>query len=50
MRGWLSQIVVGIIVTVVGTVIAQAIVDGGRGRHLIGGSHFFPFYSGRGAR
>ncbi|HET6926115.1 MAG TPA: hypothetical protein VFI48_04605 [Hyphomicrobiaceae bacterium] len=48
MRGWVSQIVIGIIVTVVGTVIAQAIVDGGRGR--IGGSHFFPLYSGRGSR
>ena len=29
MVGWLSQIVIGIIVTVVGTVIAQAIVDEG---------------------
>jgi hypothetical protein len=39
MRGWMSQIVIGIIVTVVGTVIANAIV-GGSGRHVFGGSHF----------
>jgi hypothetical protein len=36
----MSQIVIGIIVTVVGTVIAQAIVDGRGGRHFIAGSHF----------
>ena len=40
MRGWTSQIVIGIIVTVVGTVIANAIVGGGSGRHIVGGSHF----------
>jgi hypothetical protein len=39
MRGWMSQIVIGIIVTVVGTVIANAII-GGKGRHVFGGSHF----------
>ena len=39
MSGWMSQIVIGIIVTVVGTVIANAIV-GGNGRHVFGGSHF----------
>jgi hypothetical protein len=52
MRGWMSQIVIGIIVTVVGTVIAHAIVEGGRGRRFIGGSHFPGLYSGleRGAR
>jgi hypothetical protein len=38
MRNWTSQIVIGIIVTVVGTVIANAIV-GGSGRHVFG-SHF----------
>ena len=38
MRGWMSQIVIGIIVTVIGTVIANAIV-GGKGRHVFGG-HF----------
>jgi hypothetical protein len=40
MRGWTSQIVIGIIVTVVGTVIANVIVGGSGGRHIIGGSHF----------
>lgn len=35
MRGFFSQIVIGIIVTVVGTVIANALVGSGRG-----GSHF----------
>jgi hypothetical protein len=40
MRGWMSQIVIGIIVTVVGTVIAHAIVEGGGGRRFIGGGHF----------
>jgi hypothetical protein len=34
MRGWTSQIVIG-----VGTVIANAII-GGSGRHIFGGSHF----------
>ena len=40
MKGWMSQIVIGIIVTVVGTVIANAIVRGGGGKHFFGGSHF----------
>jgi hypothetical protein len=40
MRGWMSQIVIGIIVTVLGTVIANAIVGGGGGRHFVGGGHF----------
>ena len=40
MRGWTAQIVIGIIVTVVGTVIANAIIGGGSGRHFFGGSHF----------
>ena len=39
MRDWTSQIVIGIIVTVVGTVIANVIV-GGSSRHVFGGSHF----------
>jgi hypothetical protein len=39
MRGWMSQIVIGIVVTVVGTVIANAVI-GGKGRHVFGGSHF----------
>ena len=52
MRGWMSQIVIGIIVTVVGTVIADAIVSARGGRHFITGSHFSGLYSGpgRGAR
>jgi hypothetical protein len=32
MRSWMSQIVIGIIVTVVGTVVADAILQGGKGR------------------
>ena len=40
MRNWTSQIVIGIIVTVVGTVIANAIIGGPGSRHFVGGSHF----------
>jgi len=48
MRAWTSQIVIGIIVTVVGTVIANAIIGGSGGRHIFGGSHFSgPLRSGR---
>jgi len=48
MRNWTSQIVIGIIVTVVGTVIANAIIGGKGGRSFIGGSHFSgPVRSGR---
>ena len=32
MKSWMSQIVIGIIVTVVGTVIADAVLQGGKGR------------------
>lgn len=39
MQGWFSQIVIGIIVTVVGTVIANEVV-GGHGRHMLPGIHF----------
>ena len=45
MRNWTSQIIIGIIVTVVGTVIANAIIGGGRGFH--GGHYSGPFRSGR---
>ena len=46
MRGFLSQIIIGVIVTVVGTVIADSIVRGGHGRGF--GAHFSgPFKSGR---
>jgi hypothetical protein len=41
MKGWMSQIVIGVIVTVVGTVIADAILQGGKGRkRFFGESHF----------
>jgi hypothetical protein len=40
MRGWFSQIVIGVIVTVIGTVIADAIIKGKGGRGLFGGSHY----------
>ena len=39
MKDWLPQIVIGIIVTVVGTVIANEIV-GSHGRHAVLGIHF----------
>lgn len=45
MRNWMSQIVIGIIVTVVGTVIANALIGPGQ-RHVFGGGH----YSMRGNR
>jgi hypothetical protein len=40
MRNWMSQIVIGIIVTVVGTVIANAVVRGISGKSAFGGSHY----------
>ena len=41
MRDWSSQIVIGIIVTVVGTVIANAVIKGFGGRnHVFGGGHY----------
>lgn len=39
MRGVFSQIVIGVIVTVIGTVIANAVVGNGRS-HFMPGSHF----------
>ena len=44
MQNWMSQIVIGVIVTVIGTVIAHAIISGKGGRYFFGGSH----YSGSG--
>jgi hypothetical protein len=38
MRDWASQIAIGVIVTVIGTVVANMIVGGG-GRHFSGGGH-----------
>ena len=40
-ESWMSQIVIGIIVTVVGTVIADAILQGGKGRkRFFSDSHY----------
>jgi hypothetical protein len=47
MRNWTSQIVIGIIVTVVGTVIANAIISGSGKRFHYGGHYSGPFRSGR---
>ena len=40
MRSWLSQIVIGIIVAVIGTVIADVITKGGVRKHFGIGSHY----------
>lgn len=40
MQSWMSQIVIGIIVTVVGTVIAQAIISGKGARKFFGGGYY----------
>jgi hypothetical protein len=45
MRDWASQIAIGIIVTVIGTVIANMIVGGG-GRHTWGGGHYSGYSRG----
>jgi hypothetical protein len=48
MRDWFSQIVIGIIVTVVGTVVAHAVVKGMGGKGLFGGGHYSgPMRGGR---
>jgi hypothetical protein len=48
MRGWFSQIVIGVIVTMIGTVIAHAIISGKGGRYFYGGGHYSgPGKSGR---
>jgi hypothetical protein len=40
MKGWMSQLLIGIIVTVVGTLVADAIMRGvGEGRHAFGTGH-----------
>jgi len=43
----MSQIVIGIIVTVVGTVIANAIIGGSGNRSFHGGHYSGPYRSGR---
>lgn len=48
MKGWMSQIVIGLIVTVVGTVIANAVIRGMSGKKAFGGGHYAgPARSGR---
>ena len=49
MQSWMSQIVIGIVVTVVGTVIADVVVKGMGGRGLFGGGGHYsgPFRAGR---
>jgi hypothetical protein len=45
MKNWISQIVIGVIVTVVGTVIANAVI--GHGRHAFPGVHLSRSAHGR---
>jgi hypothetical protein len=42
MKDWIPQIVIGLIVTVVGTILANALVGGSGhgGRHFLPGAHF----------
>ena len=40
MRNFMSQIIVGVIVTVIGTVIADSVIKGMGGRGLFGGGHY----------
>jgi hypothetical protein len=40
MQSWMSQIVIGIVVTVVGSVIAHAIISGKSTRHYFGGGYY----------
>ena len=40
MKGWMSQIIIGIIVTVVGTVIANVVVKSMGGKGFFGGGHY----------
>jgi hypothetical protein len=48
MKGLFSQIIVGIIVTVIGTIVANALVTGRGGRHFFHGFHLSgPDRSGR---
>jgi hypothetical protein len=49
MKDWIPQIIIGLIVTVVGTVLANAIVGGqSRGKHWSPRSHYSsPFRPGR---
>ena len=41
MKSWMSQIVIGVVVTVVGTVIADVILQGGKGlKRFFSESHY----------
>jgi hypothetical protein len=41
MKDWIPQIVIGLIVTVVGTILANAVVGGGHGgRNFLPGAHW----------
>jgi hypothetical protein len=40
MQGWMSQIVIGIVVTVAGTLIANALINNGRGGKAFYGGHY----------
>ncbi|WP_339085087.1 hypothetical protein [Hyphomicrobium sp. ghe19] len=39
MQGWFSQIVIGVIVTVLGTLIANAVTGGRAGHHFVPSFH-----------
>ncbi|MBS0250147.1 MAG: hypothetical protein JSR78_03675 [Proteobacteria bacterium] len=39
MRGLFSQIIIGVIVTVIGTLVTDAITGGHVGRHFVSGAH-----------
>jgi hypothetical protein len=41
MKNWMSQIIIGIIVTVVGTLIANALIGGSKGKRFYGGKHLY---------
>jgi hypothetical protein len=47
MQSWTSQIIIGIIVTVVGTIIANALIGGSGKRFFHGGYYSGPARSGR---
>jgi uncharacterized membrane protein YeaQ/YmgE (transglycosylase-associated protein family) len=39
MQGWFSQIIIGVIVTVIGTLVADALTGGHVSRHFAPGYH-----------
>ena len=40
LQNWMSQIVIGVVVTVIGTVVAHVVVKGMGGKGLFGGDHY----------